>query len=51
MHTEKVLFNVPQVPLRFVDTGFGSVQHFNRCFKSRYGCTPSAYKKTISRSV
>lgn len=29
--------------------GYTSVDHFSRIFKKKYGCTPSAYRKTIKR--
>jgi AraC-like DNA-binding protein len=31
------------------DVGFGSLSHFNACFKKRFGTTPTAFRRSTSR--
>lgn len=47
---ESLLRDGNNVTTASYSAGFGCSQYFNRCFKSRYGCSPSEYKKAISKS-
>ncbi len=47
------LLEEPQLPILTIalDVGFKSVSSFNTAFKSRYGCTPSEYRRDTHQQI